>query len=220
MIIAALLNFHHRASMTFVAADGQRLVGGVVDAFHRHHLDIFRNSLFQQLHDSSPILGAEDQPCARLPKLLAHSLGQTACNDHIRLRITTAAAPDELQTLFIAGARNGTGVDQINIRGRPVRHDTVAVPLKSLQHGLGVVLIYLAAQRNSCDGFHHDRFPSLHWFTFRPWPSRERQGRKAPPSPCGGFAGPALRFARPAWQSAAVPLRRCRPPGRSRSAPA
>ena len=117
MIIAALLNFHHRASMTFVAADGQRLVGSVFDAFHRHYLDIFCNSLFQQFHDARPILGAEDQPCARFAKLLAHALGQTACDDHIRLRITAAAAPDELQTLFIAGARHRAGVDQINIRG-------------------------------------------------------------------------------------------------------
>ena len=153
--VAALLNLHGGAGLALVPGNEQRLKLRALQRQHGVDAFVLRNGLLRQLHHAGALLYADYHPHAvHLENLLRVALGQTARHHDGAARMQPRDAPDQLLRLLVAGSGDGAGVDEVHVRLVLHRNGGIARALEGLQHGLGVVLVDLAAQRLHSDCSH------------------------------------------------------------------
>ena len=109
--------------------------------------------LVQGDHFPSALYADDQAHVVHLQQSLRLPLGEAARGDNAGGRMLPGDAAHELQGFLVAGAGDGAGIDEIHVRLLRKGHDFVTRPFEGFQHGLGVVLIHLAAQGMK-RGFH------------------------------------------------------------------
>ena len=114
---------------------------------------ILSHCLFQQLDDFAAPLRAEHEPHAGQGELIGRALGETAGHDNLRERVLAMAATDNLHALFIARARHGAGIDDVDIGLLVELGRAIARLFKPFAHGLCIILVHLTPEGMKGDGF-------------------------------------------------------------------
>ena len=146
-IHAAVLDFQHGPGAALHASGGQHLKGaalkGLVDGLQ---VLLSGGGLLQQGDEALPVAGAGDQVHPQLPDVLGVGLGIAAAHRHHRRRMLLLHPVDHLAGLLVADGGDGAGVHHVGV-GLPGKiHHLMALGPEGLLHGLGLVLIHLAAQ--------------------------------------------------------------------------
>ena len=162
MVVAALLNLQRGAGVFLLVGDGQVFKGrGGGQRVYGANLAILADGLLQQGHDLATALGAKDHPRAGFQQGFALTLGQTAAEDNLAIRVFTAQSAGDLHGFLIAGAGHGAGVQHVHVRLAVEGDNGIAGGAEKLQHGLGIVLVDFAAKGVECygvQGFHSNGF--------------------------------------------------------------
>ncbi len=153
-VFAAFLNLHHGAGMALVAPDGEALERPAVLRAHGADHRVFEERALIELRRARAVPRAQNQPHAGQADFFGVPLRQAPGHDDARLRMFAGDAADQLQGFLIADAGDGAGVDQVYVRRAVKGHAFIPRAFKRLPHRLGVVLIHLAAQRQTRDRLH------------------------------------------------------------------
>ena len=158
---APVLHLQHGPGAALQAAGGQHLehppLKGLVDGLD---MALLRRGLLQQPEEARPVAGAGDQVHPQLPHVVHMGLGVAAAHRHHGAGVLPLDAVDHLPGLLVADRRDGAGVHNVGVRLLPKGHDFVPPAPQFLLHGLGLVLVHLAAQ--GVDGnFHRFSFDGI-----------------------------------------------------------
>ena len=113
---------------------------------HQHALPFLlrcREKLPQKLH---ALTGAAHKVDAQRRHLVGMGLGIAAAGRHDGVGVHFFSPTDHLAGFFVTDGGDGAGVDDIGIRRLLKRHQLVSLRRKLLLHGLGLVLVDLAAE--------------------------------------------------------------------------
>lgn len=139
--------------MPFVRMNGQMLKRRLTEGFDGDQCAILRHRLFEQLHNLSAPLCAQNEPNARKRQFVGGALRQTARDDNLRQRVLAMTSANDLHALFIARSRDRTGVDDIDVRLFVKLGRAIARLFKSFAHRLRIILIHLAPKGMKGDCF-------------------------------------------------------------------
>ena len=103
--------------------------------------------LLQQVQKGHPVSGAADQVDAQGLCLVSVGLDIAAAGGHHGAGTAPPGPADHLAGFFVADGGNGTGIDDVSVGTVLKVHQLVAPAAQLLLHGLGLVLVHLAAQR-------------------------------------------------------------------------
>lgn len=102
--------------------------------------------LLQEVEKRHPVAGAGDQIQGQGGGLVGVGLDIAAAGGHHGVFVELAAAADHLAGLFVADGGDGAGIDDVGIRRLLKGYQCMAPADKLLLHGLGLVLVHLAAK--------------------------------------------------------------------------
>ena len=144
----AVLHLEHGPGAALQPAGGEPLVGaaaqGVVHVHHR--LPPVGAQGLQSVQKAHAVIGAHDQIHPQLLHRPGVCLGVAAAHRHHSMGGAAAGLADHLAGLLVAHRRDGAGVDDVGV-GLPVKGGQGVAPAGELRlHGLGLVLVDLAAQ--------------------------------------------------------------------------
>ena len=114
---------------------------------HRHPGGAVPDLLLQQVQKGHPVPGAADQVDAQGLCLVGVSLDIAAAHCHHPVGAHPPGPADGLAGFLVADGGDGTGVDDVSVGTVLKVHQLVAPAAQLLLHGLGLVLVHLAAQR-------------------------------------------------------------------------
>ena len=151
---APVLHLQHGPGAALQAAGGQDLehppLKGLVDGLD---LPLLRRGLLQKADEARPVAGAGDQVHPQLPHVVHMGLGIAAAHRHHCARVLPLDAVDHLPGLLVADRRDGAGVHDVCVRLLRKLRERVPPGQQLLLHGLGLILVHLAAQ--GIDGNFH-----------------------------------------------------------------
>ena len=140
--------------MALVAGNEQGLIGHPQDIGDGGQPLALGHGFFQQgYHFVSPGV-ADHQPGPGGQQLFPVPLGQAPGDHHLGGGVLPQGPSHGVQALFVAGAGDGAGVYHVNVGDLGKIPDFIAGLLELFQHGLGIILIHLAAQGVEGHGAH------------------------------------------------------------------
>ena len=146
-IYAAVLHLQHGPGALFQPAGGQTLefpaAQGVV---HLLPVGVGPGGIQEHLHKFLTVSAAADDIDAQRPNGLRVVLGIAAAHRDHRIRVVPPAPADYRPVLLVRHGGDGAGVDHIAIARILKGADFVALFQQQALHGLGLILICLAAQ--------------------------------------------------------------------------
>ena len=109
-------------------------------------MDPFCHGGYQIVHKFLPVAAAAQHIRTQLPDSFCCVLGIAAADRNDRVGIVTAAPPDHRPVLLVRHRGNRAGIDHIAVANFVKMSDFVAHIRQKTLHGLGFVLICLAAE--------------------------------------------------------------------------
>ena len=147
-VAAAVLHLEHGPGPPGQPSGGEQLkVVALQGVIHRHRR--LRRTpdapLLQPVQKGQPVTGPGHQIHPQGGDGVGLGLGVAAADRHHRLRVVPAGAADHVAALFVADGGDRTGVDDVYV-GLALKGDQGVAPLgEDGLHGLGLVLVDLAA---------------------------------------------------------------------------
>ena len=147
-IHAAVLHLQHGPGAGRHASGRQHLkVPPPQGVVHRHPRGPVPGLLLQQVQKGHPAAGAADQVDAQALGLVGVGLDIAAAGGHHGVGTAALGPADHLAGFFVADGGNGAGIDDISVGAVLEVHQLMTPAAQLLLHGLGLVLVHLAAQR-------------------------------------------------------------------------
>ena len=144
---AAVLHLQHGPCAFFQASRGQALkFPPAQSVVHLLPVGVGPGGIQKHLHKFLPVSAAADDIDAQRPDGLRVVLGIAAAHRDHCARVLPAAPADHGPVLFVRDGGDGAGVDDVGIVLFLKGADLAARLFQQLLHGLGLVLIGLAAQ--------------------------------------------------------------------------
>ena len=146
-IDTAVLHLEHGPGAALQPPGGQPLEGTAAESVvHLHHLAPVGAQRLQPVQKPHAVVGTHHQIHLQGLHRLRVGLGIAAAHRHDGVGRAFSGLPDHLAGFFVAHRRDGTGVDDVGV-GLPVKGYQGMAPAGQLGlHGLGLVLVDLAAQ--------------------------------------------------------------------------